>query len=279
MRVIRKTTPHQELLEQCVIDCKNCCGLCCVALYFAKTDGFPSDKAAGKPCKNLQTDFRCTIHQDLLSIGMRGCLAYDCLGAGQLVTQKLYRCKDWRTEPKGAEEMFRTFVAVYQLRQMLWYLIEVTTIPFAEALLEDVRRLIQANQQICRSTPQAVLAFDIEAYRSDVNKLLKRACTLLQQGMGQKQATKNKDFFGKNWRKAGLTGYDFSMALLIAADLRGCQVQGANFLGADMRDTDIRGVDLRESFFLTQGQINAARGDSATKLPGHLTLPVVWLKA
>jgi hypothetical protein len=34
-------------------DCKNCFGLCCVALYFSASEGFPIDKDAGQPCLNL----------------------------------------------------------------------------------------------------------------------------------------------------------------------------------------------------------------------------------
>ncbi len=39
--------------------------MCCVSLYCVKTDGFPADKVAGKPCKNLMSDFRCAIHSQL----------------------------------------------------------------------------------------------------------------------------------------------------------------------------------------------------------------------
>jgi len=30
-------------------DCGNCFGLCCVALYFAASEGFPNDKKQGQP--------------------------------------------------------------------------------------------------------------------------------------------------------------------------------------------------------------------------------------
>ena len=65
------------------IDCKNCFGLCCVALYFSKFEGFPSDKVAGKPCSHLSDDFSCKIHESLSDKGLKGCTAYDCFGAGK----------------------------------------------------------------------------------------------------------------------------------------------------------------------------------------------------
>lgn len=64
-------------------DCENCFGLCCVALPFAATTDFAIDKEGGKPCPNLQNDFRCQIHRDLRQKGFRGCTVFDCLGAGQ----------------------------------------------------------------------------------------------------------------------------------------------------------------------------------------------------
>ena len=56
-------------------DCEKCFGLCCVALYFCASEGFPVDKVAGKPCPNLQTDFNCSVHKDLRDKGLKGCTA------------------------------------------------------------------------------------------------------------------------------------------------------------------------------------------------------------
>lgn len=62
-------------------------------------------------------------------------------------------------------------------------------------------------------------------------------------------------------------------ACLIAADLRGTDLSGADFIGADLRDADIRGTELTKSIFLTQAQLNVAKGDSSTKIPSSLTHP------
>ncbi|MFE7915696.1 pentapeptide repeat-containing protein, partial [Bacillus mobilis] len=53
-------------------------------------------------------------------------------------------------------------------------------------------------------------------------------------------------------------------------------LRGADLIGADFRDADIRGADFTNSIFLTQVQINAAKGDTHTKLPKMLSRPSYW---
>ena len=55
-------------------------------------------------------------------------------------------------------------------------------------------------------------------------------------------------------------------------------LSGADLIGADLRDADISGANLRNSIFLTQAQINTAKGDSHTKLPKMITRPTYWTK-
>jgi uncharacterized protein YjbI with pentapeptide repeats len=73
-----------------------------------------------------------------------------------------------------------------------------------------------------------------------------------------------------------MRGANLRGAYLIAADLRGADLRSADLIGADFRDADIRGADLTESIFLTQSQLNAAKGDSNTKLPPSLSRPTHW---
>ncbi|WP_141539363.1 pentapeptide repeat-containing protein, partial [Bacillus sp. AFS075034] len=56
------------------------------------------------------------------------------------------------------------------------------------------------------------------------------------------------------------------------ADLR-----GVDFIGADLRDADLRGANLSTSMFLTQMQINSAKGDVKTILPSHIQRPSHWI--
>ena len=56
---------YMDLASNLKIDCEKCFGFCCSALYFAKAEGFPEDKVAGKPCMNLKEDFKCKINESL----------------------------------------------------------------------------------------------------------------------------------------------------------------------------------------------------------------------
>ncbi len=276
MKKLHKDNPHGDLLKKLTIDCAHCSGLCCIALYFAKTEGFPADKPSGKPCQNLRPDFRCAIHTKLIPSNMKGCLAYDCFGAGQKVTQDIYQGKNWQTAPEIAKQMFAVFLIVFQLHQMLWYLVEAATINSEEGSASDIEALIFENAKMTQLSPDEILALDIEKYRSKVNEILKE----ISARFAGKQADQRRttDYIGKNFKRANLDGQDFHMALLIASNLEGCSLRGANFLGADLRDTNIKNTDVSKSVFLTQMQVNAATGNHSTKLPANLVHPTAWQK-
>lgn len=270
----KANSKYADLEETLRIDCDKCSGICCVALYCMKTDGFPENKEAGVPCKHLIADFRCDIHTVLANKNMKGCLAYDCFGAGQKVTQSCYPNEDWKTNPEKANEIFQVFMIVFQLHQMAWYLLESLSLVTDEHLEADIDELITKNKQMTACSSDEILHMDIEEYKSSVNKVLK-----LVSGRGAvfpSDETDSKDYFGKNFRHANLNGRDFSMALMIAANLEGCSLQRTNFLGADIRDANIKDTDLSDCIFLTQMQINSAKGNSNTKLPANLSRPSSW---
>ena len=70
---------YMDLISNLKIDCEKCFGFCCSALYFAKAEGFPEDKVAGKPCMNLKETFKCKIHKSLSKKGVKGCTTFECL--------------------------------------------------------------------------------------------------------------------------------------------------------------------------------------------------------
>ncbi|WP_243122666.1 pentapeptide repeat-containing protein [Kineothrix alysoides] len=266
-----------DIFNEFRINCEKCRGLCCVALYFSKFDGFPSDKVSGTPCHNLDSDFCCSIHSELYSKQMKGCLAYDCFGAGQIVAS-LYEPGDWRSNSQIAQEIFEVFIKVFHLQQILWYLSEILTLMPAKTLWKKTSIYIDELHILIQSSPKDILNFDIEELRTKVNPLLKEAGELVKREVCHtNREIKKKDFIGHNFKKSKLDGYNFSSALLIAANLESCSLTGSNFIGADLRDTNIKNADLRESIFLTQGQINAAKGNKNTRIPKHLIRPLSWM--
>jgi hypothetical protein len=81
--------------------------------------------------------------------------------------------------------------------------------------------------------------------------------------------------------EAHLEGASLSWAHLERAFLRIAHLEGAVLAEAHLEDADLRwahleGADLRGADGLTQGQIEAAYGDAATRLPAGLTRPAHW---
>jgi uncharacterized protein YjbI with pentapeptide repeats len=261
------------------IDCGNCFGFCCVALYFSKVDGFPKDKNPGEPCVNLNSDFTCKVHKDLRKKGLKGCTSYDCFGAGQKVAKITYNRINWCESPELAEEMFNVFLVMRQLHEMLWYLSMVYSLEKEETLRSMSNIIIQETIEITLLKPEALLKLNLDIHREKVNEILRKASNQIRSKFVYKNnKTSNKNYIGKNLKNVPLRGADLSGALLIAADLSNNDLSGVNLIGADMRDTNIRGANLENSIFITQQQVNSANGDANTKLPASLTIPKHWSK-
>lgn len=293
-------------------DCAQCFGLCCVALPFSASADFAVDKPAGRPCANLRGDHRCGIHADLRAKGFTGCTVYDCFGAGQKVSQVTFGGQDWRTGPaEQARRMFDTFPVVRQLHELLWYLTEALGLEAARPVHPDLRRALEETERLTRGTPQELAALDVAAHRQEVNVLLLRTSELARagapapdgkpdagggpggnvrggngrNGKGGKAGRAGKsgardrrgaDLIGARLRGADLRAVSLRGAYLIAADLTGADLRDADMIGADLRDADLTDADLTGAFFLTQPQVNAARGSAGTRLPGSVTRPAHW---
>ena len=92
-------------------DCSRCTGLCCVLLAVDRGPLFAFDKGPGEPCRHLDANDRCAIHDELATRGCPGCVTYDCLGAGQAVTA-MFAGRSWRDGPATMRAMYDAFVAV-----------------------------------------------------------------------------------------------------------------------------------------------------------------------
>ncbi|MFE7426983.1 pentapeptide repeat-containing protein [Streptomyces sp. NPDC057545] len=259
-------------------DCANCFGLCCVALTLTRSSDFAIDKEAGKPCSNLQQDFRCGIHTELRTRGFPGCTVYDCFGAGQKVSGETFEGRDWRGSPDTARRMFQVFPVMRQLHELLWYLTEALSLGPARTLHGEIRRCLEETERLARLPADRLAELDVAAHRESVAALLSRASRAVRATAprGKKRDRRGADLIGARLTGADLRGADLRGAYLIAADLRGADLRLADLIGADLRDADLSAADLTASLFLTQAQLNAARGDAATKLPTSLGRPTHW---
>lgn len=253
-------------------DCARCFGLCCVAPEFARSADFAIDKPAGTACPNLLADFRCGIHETLRRQGFPGCTVFDCLGAGQRVAQVTYGGVSWRDAPETAAEMFDVFAVMRQLHEILWYLTEAAE----KAWTADVSTLLTEVEELTAADAKTLLGTDVDALRRRVRPLLARTSEGLRAGIRGKKDHRGADLIGAKLRGATLRGANLRGTYLIGADLTGADLREADLLGADLRDANVSGADLTGALFLTQFQLNAARGTATTVLPRGLTRPSHW---
>ncbi|WP_404447002.1 pentapeptide repeat-containing protein [Bacillus sp. RC252] len=272
-------------------NCEKCFGLCCVALCFSASDGFPIDKEAGQPCIHLQSGFRCKIHESLRGRGLKGCTTFDCFGAGQKVSQVSFAGLDWQKSPDNKGKMFKVFTIMMQLHELLWYLAEALTLKPAYLIHDQIKYMFEEIERLTSLSPDSLLELGMEEHKASVDVLLLKTSELVRAATrrsqknhtGQKRQSGLKkkigpgaDLIGEDLRKINLRGANLRGAYLIAADLRGASLRGTDFIGADFRDADLRGADLSDSIFVTQSQVNAAKGDRSTKLPSSLDRPEHW---
>ncbi|HEY7856940.1 MAG TPA: pentapeptide repeat-containing protein [Candidatus Nanopelagicales bacterium] len=271
-------------LEHLRADCASCTGLCCVALSFTVSADFAIDKPSGQPCPNLQDDFRCGVHQTLRQKGFRGCTTYDCFGAGQQVSQVTFGGTDWRQSPETATQMFDAFAVMRALHELLWYLTEALSLPAARTMWEEIQHVLDTTEHLTELGADALVALDLASHRELAGALLRRVSEVVRAGTPRQGRDSERldlqirlpDLIGADLRDADLRGVSLRGALLIAADLRRADLRLADLLGADLRDADLRGADLSGALFLTQPQLNAAKGDASTRLPPSIARPTHW---
>jgi uncharacterized protein YjbI with pentapeptide repeats len=256
-------------------DCDRCFGLCCVVPAFSASADFAIDKDAGDPCPNLQPDFRCGIHAGLRERGFPGCAVYDCFGAGQKVAQLTFGGQDWRRRPGVATQMFGVFRIMRQLHELLWLIDQALALSRARPLHRELSLALEETERLTRRSPAALGDLDMPGYRRQVSALLRRASELARAGLAGADLA-GAELIGRNLRGAGLRGASLRGATLIGADLTGADLSGADLTGADLRGADLTGADLTGTIFLTQSQLEAARGGAATRLSPPLTRPLHW---
>jgi uncharacterized protein YjbI with pentapeptide repeats len=235
-----------------VADCERCVGLCCVGTAFSRSADFAVDKSAGQPCVNLLEDHRCRIHSSLPDEGFRGCVAFDCFGAGQRLTQETYDGRSWRAMSDSGREMFRGFSVLRGLHELLWLLAQADTLRPDPALRALARRI---DTEASRPGDQLVTVM-VDRWRHEANELLTAVSAAIRTPPGPDLRGADlvgTDLSGRDLRRANLRG-----ALLMGADLRGADLRQADFTGADLRGADLRGADLTDALFLSKMQRDSA---------------------
>ncbi|WP_231388614.1 hypothetical protein [Pseudooceanicola algae] len=103
-----------------------------MALALDAGQSFAIDKPAGLACPNL-TGHACRIHGQLKEQGFDGCRAYECLGAGQRVTQDLFQGRSWQDDPRLTDPMIRAFAGMRAIHQRLELLQAAGALPLDTA--------------------------------------------------------------------------------------------------------------------------------------------------
>jgi hypothetical protein len=199
---------------------------------------------------------------------MIGCAVFECFGAGQHVSQVTYGGVSWRDEPATASEMFAVFDRVRTLHELLVLLEE------AGSLGADVTAIRDRVAALASGEPATVLSADPFALYDQVSSVLE---AVSRQVRGDGPDHRRADLSGADLRARDLRSADLRGALLLGADLRNVDLDRTDLLGADLRGADVAGADLSRALFLTQPQVNAARGSADSKLSHRLSRPNHWM--
>lgn len=161
--------------EECMVDltpdCKNCAALCCVALAFDKGEMFAFDKPAGEACKHLK-GHRCGIHAALKSKGLRGCVQYQCDGAGQRVVQEVFEGASWQNDPALRLPMLEAFAQMRQVHGLLALLKTAAALPLPARQRAELLALVERLSPEAW-TPETLAAFERSAVSRTADAFLR----------------------------------------------------------------------------------------------------------
>ncbi len=190
---------------------------------------------------------------------MAGCVAFDCFGAGQHVTQVTMAGVDWRESPGAAERVFDVFGVMRQLHELAWYLTEALALAAARPVHAELRAALDGVEALTREPADALLAADVAGRREAIGALLGKASELARAGVEG----------GPRRRERDRRGADLAGAELHGQDLRGTNLRGALLIGADLRRADLRrrGPGRRRSPRREPGRRRPARNPVRDRVP------------
>lgn len=251
-----------------------------MATVFRVSADFPIDKPMGAPCPNLLGDFSCVVHDRLQPLGFRGCAVFDCFGAGQHLTQRTMPGHDWR-DAEQAPTVFAAFAVLRQLHELLWHVRQAAALAGSHVEIGDLAPRVTAAarylEELRALEVDALIAVDPGERQREIGALLSNVSRRVRASDGGAGSDlQGADLMGRDLRRADLSRASLRGAYLIAADLRAAVLDRTDLLGADLRDADLRGTDLSGALFVTQMQVNAARGDATSALPPDVSRPAHW---
>jgi len=173
--------------------------------------------------------------------------------------------------------MFEVFLVMRQLHELLWYLTEALIRQEAAPLHGELSLALDHTERLTRASSASLANLDVAQHRREVSILLRRASELVRAQVGRPTKDHSRaDLIGADLIGADLRGATLRGASLIGSDLSQADLRFADLIGADFRAADLSGADLTGCIFLTQSQLNAARGDADTQLPTSLSRPAHW---
>jgi len=140
--------------------------------------GFGYDKPAQTPCINLQPDFRCSIHGRLAESGFPGCIAFDCYGAGQWVTQQVFQGASWRDSVLTGKRMFEAFSRFRTLHELMALLIVARQHVKEKDILEKLDRKLKEIEKITVAETADCGRIEITTLRQEIMGFLREHVSL-----------------------------------------------------------------------------------------------------
>ncbi|WP_299813232.1 hypothetical protein [uncultured Roseibium sp.] len=144
-------------------DCSNCAALCCVVFAFDKSESFALDKAAGEICVNLDDCGQCRVFAKRQELGFKGCIAYDCYGAGQRVTQEVFGGRSWRDDAGLTVRMGAALSVMRRIHEQLVMLRTAGNFPLEPEERKSARSLEERLSPAEGWTEESLRGFEIDA--------------------------------------------------------------------------------------------------------------------
>jgi hypothetical protein len=221
----------------------------------------------------------------LLSSGYRGCVIFDCFGAGQKVCQGTYNGHSWEDGTVDREEMLAAFTVVQQLSQWLWHLLQALSWPQARSAWTGVRQLCSTVEALRDQSGAQLLRIDLTGLGHDVDAALHTASAVVRAALlnggydefaGLAAVDADADVRGMDLRDRVVPGCDLSGRRLIGVNLRSVDLDRVDVYRTDLREADVRGADFSGALYVAQYQLNSSCGDASTVIPQSLHRPAHW---